>query len=157
MNVHCTTQWMYDHKVLGNLVIEKFFRIFLDHFINMYLIYGLVSVVEVNYNWWNTSHTIANWHNHVILFFFFAQQIGRTTGRVVYDNNVAACAAFQSRYSVGKLKSVMSLRLLVECYNVIFPQFGPNTFKRKYDSDSLIILCFSPQTLLLLQDNSIVL
>lgn len=42
---------MYDHKVLGNLVIEKFFRIFLDHFINMYLIYGLVSVVEVNYNW----------------------------------------------------------------------------------------------------------
>lgn len=56
-------------------------------------------------------------NNHVfVLFIFFAKQIGRTTGRVVYDNNVAACAAFQSRYSVRRLESVASLRLLFECY-----------------------------------------
>ena len=62
------------------------------------------------------SNSVANNHVFMLFFFFFAQQIGRTTGRVVYDNNVAACAAFQSRYSVRRLESVASLRLLFECY-----------------------------------------
>lgn len=33
--------------------------------------------------------------NFVLKFSF--TQVGRSTGRVVYDNNVAACAAFQSK------------------------------------------------------------